>query len=502
MSSDPTGSQPGGPVQGGGAAAGWRFCFDKPAQFHYQTRSMHRALRSLAAAGMVLLAGGCAHAPVNVPLGQRDAAHGYSFHAHQRPNNLEDLLLVLTFSGGGTRAAALACGVLEELGRTRFAVAGAPRRLLDEVDVISSVSGGSVTAAAYGLYGERAFTNLAASFLKRDVQGALLSRTLNPLNWCRLGSGTFGRSDLAAEYYDKILFRGATFGDLDRQPGPFLIINATDVSTGARFDFTQSQFDLIGSDLRSYRVSRAVAASSAVPAVLTPVTLRNYGGDRGVPPDWLADVARQTNRLSERVLLHVAEVRGYLDSLNRPYLHLVDGGVADNLGLRVVLDALSLLEVVPALAPRYRLDRVTKVAVICVNAHSAPEKDWDRKPSPPGMVNLAVASAIIPIDRYSAETLALLKEKAEHWRQLTSQSRRRAAAGPEAPLSAVQFYPVVVGFAGLADRQERHYFMEQPTSFRLPATAVDRLREVGGRLLRQSPEYQQLLRDLGVGAGR
>ena len=462
---------------------------------------MNRTRRTLACAGLLLLLGGCAHAPLNAPLAQRDPTHGYFFHAHRRPNNLEDLLLVLTFSGGGTRAAALSCGVLEELARAHFDVDGSPRRLLDEVDLISSVSGGSVTAAAYGLYGDQAFTKLETGFLKRDVQGALLSRTLNPFNWCRLWSPTFGRSDLAAEYYDKILFHRATFADLDRQPGPFLIINATDVSTGARFDFTQSQFDLIGSDLRSYRVSRAVAASSAVPALLSPITLKNYAGAGGGAPDWLAAVERNTNQLSDRVLFHLAEVRSYRDGTDRPYMHLVDGGVADNLGVRVVLDALSLLEAVPGLAQRYHVDRVTKVVIISVNAQASPEKDWDRKPSPPGMIDLAVASSIIPIDRYTFETLTVLKEQVEHWRERVSQQRRETVAGSNPTPPEIRFYPVVVSFAGLADSRERRYFMEQPTSFRLPVVAVDRLREVGGRLLRQSPAYQQLLQDLGASVG-
>ena len=64
-----------------------------------------------------------------------------------------ELLLILAFSGGGTRAAAFAYGVLEELAATPVVLGGRPRRLLDEVDLISAVSGGSFTAAYYGLYG-------------------------------------------------------------------------------------------------------------------------------------------------------------------------------------------------------------------------------------------------------------------------------------------------------------------------------------------------------------
>jgi len=141
-----------------------------------------------------LLLTSCAHRPINAHLRAYTPETGYYFHTHPRTNNSDDMLFILSFSGGGTRAAALACGVLEELAKTRITQAGKPRRLLDEVDAISSVSGGSVTAAAYALYGDAAFAQLETNFLKRNVQGALVSRTANPFNWCKLLSATYGRS--------------------------------------------------------------------------------------------------------------------------------------------------------------------------------------------------------------------------------------------------------------------------------------------------------------------
>jgi NTE family protein len=102
---------------------------------------------------MVVVAIGCAHYPVNQPLKQVDPQGGYRPKYTGTPGNSEDLLLLLTFSGGGTRAAALSYGVLEELRKTEVVIDGKKRRLLDEVDGISSVSGGSFTAGYYGLFG-------------------------------------------------------------------------------------------------------------------------------------------------------------------------------------------------------------------------------------------------------------------------------------------------------------------------------------------------------------
>ena len=124
-------------------------------------------------------------------------------------------------------------------------------RLLDEVDVITGVSGGSFTALAYGLYGEKLFADYEQRFLKRDVQGEIVSRTFSPSNWGNLSSTGWGRSELAAQLYDEILFNNATFGDLNRGKGPLILASATDISTGSRFVFNQRIFDIICSDLNA-----------------------------------------------------------------------------------------------------------------------------------------------------------------------------------------------------------------------------------------------------------
>ena len=148
----------------------------------------------------VLLGSGCAHYPINAPLAAVDARTGYRFENTAFSTNSDDLLLMLAFSGGGTRAAALDFGVLEELARTSVGPPSAQHRLIDEVDLISSVSGGSFTAAYYALWGDRIFSDFEPQFLKKRVQNALRLRILAPWNTVRLFSPTFNRSDLAAEY--------------------------------------------------------------------------------------------------------------------------------------------------------------------------------------------------------------------------------------------------------------------------------------------------------------
>jgi len=288
--------------------------------------------------GVILLASvaGCAHYPVNQAVRQVDPQGGYRGRNLIDPANDEQLLLMLTFSGGGTRAAAFSYGVLETLRDTTVTIRGRQRRLLDEVDWISGVSGGSFTAAYYGLFRDRTFEDFETRFLKKNIQGDLTRAALfNPIGWGKLSSAYYDRSDLAADYYNKHVFEGKTYGDLLARKEPMIMINATDMVHGTRFSFVQDVFDAICSDLSSFPVARACAASSAVPLVLSPITLRNHAGGCGYQmPPALAETMVPPRDIASRRLDLANNMLPFLDSKQKPYIHLVDGGVADNLGLR------------------------------------------------------------------------------------------------------------------------------------------------------------------------
>ena len=108
---------------------------------------------------VLLLVSGCAHYPVNAPLSTAGSRAGYRFQNAAPQTNSDDLLLMLAFSGGGTRAAALSYSVLEELKKTEVGLPANQHPLLDDVGLISSVSGGSFTAAYYALWGDRIFSD-------------------------------------------------------------------------------------------------------------------------------------------------------------------------------------------------------------------------------------------------------------------------------------------------------------------------------------------------------
>ena len=210
-------------------------------------------VNSVLISGLVCILQSCAHYPLNAEKTQTIAAKEYRFNAEPSGKNTNSLFICLEFSGGGTRAAALSYGVLNLLHDTRITWKGVEKTLLDEVDCISSVSGGSFTAAYYGLFGDRLFTDFRTRFLEADVQRALFWQLFIPTNWIRLASPYFSRIDLAAEYYDEALFDKQTFATLTAgSRRPFIILNATNLANGERFEFTQEQFDFLASDLSTY----------------------------------------------------------------------------------------------------------------------------------------------------------------------------------------------------------------------------------------------------------
>ena len=293
--------------------------------------------------------------------------------------------------------------------------------LLDAVDVITGVSGGSFTALAYGLYGDKLFAEYEQRFLKRDVQGEIVSRSFSPSYWGKLNTTGWGRSELAAELYDEILFDGATFGDLNRGKGPLILASATDISTGSRFVFSQRVFDVICSDLNAVRLSRAASASSAVPVVLSPVTMNNYGGTcKRTLPAWekLFIDNPDPPRPAARAIRSLNAQEAFGDGVNRPYLHLVDGGVSDNVGMRAVLDALEILEALHEAGVPSPLDGARRIVVFVVNSLSSPPTNWDKSEIAPGTVDILLKSAGTPIDAFSFEAVELLKDTAAHWNTL------------------------------------------------------------------------------------
>ncbi len=469
-----------------------------------------RIVTRLLLAGCLLLLAACASFPPNPPLAQYAPDTGYWFDRLEQGDNSDDLFVVVTFSGGGTRAAALSYGVLEALRDTNITWHGRRVSLLDEVDVISSISGGSFPAAYYALYGRKIFDEFPDRFLYRPVQSDLIKLALSPVNWLRLAAPSYGRSDLAAEFYNREVFGGGTYADvIKRNRRPFVVLNATDMTTGTQFPFIQDQFDLMCSDLAGVPLARAAASSSAFPGGLTALTYQNYAGSCGYrQPAWVALAMEDHDSRVNRARTARAENRLSLaaEGPARPYIHLTDGGVADNIGLRGPLDAITSTNHPWSVLRMMNNRKIDKLVVIVVNAATNPQTDRDKTASVPGLIDTLTTAATVPLGNYTADTLDLLTATVNTFNEearlvagcKTIAAAQGAQCTPNIPAPyKVDLYPIEVAFDYIVSTEERNWFKNLPTSFELPRETIDRLRAVGKRLLREDPQFKELLKALG-----
>ena len=447
---------------------------------------------------------GCATRPVSEPIQHFDPATKYSLERPSTHPEDHQNMVLLAFSGGGTRAAAFSYGALETLRDMEVTTrSGRKLRALDEVDVITGISGGSFTALAYGLYGDKLFDEYEQRFLKRNVQGELIARVLNPFNWPALASKGWGRSELAANLYDDILFNGATFADL-KPDGPRIFVGATDLAEGTRIGFASQIFDILCADLRSFRLARAAAASSAVPVVLSSLTIDNYGGTCDYRmPAWTKMFFDNPEppRPAARTIKRLEELTVYADHTKRPYLHLVDGGVSDNIGVRGIVDVLLTFESLHEAGIATPLDRVRNIFVFVVNSLATPPNDWSLHEDPPGTLDVLIKATGTPIDRYSYDTVETLRDVQARWaalREVRDALKGMPKADPKLDFVLrapdANIYVIDVSFAVLKDAAEREYLNRLPTSFVLPDEAVDRLRAAARAAILESPEIQQLMK--------
>jgi NTE family protein len=444
---------------------------------------------AVAAASTLLAACSTLQYPVNAPLAKVDPNAGYRLQNLSRRAGGEELLVILTFSGGGSRAAALSYGVLEELSRQRIRWHGRDERLLDEVDLVYGVSGGAITAAAFSLKGDGIFDDFLPQFLERNLQEQLVDDVFSLTGLWRLNAPRYGRGEMLSERLDEAVFHGATFAELDRQRrGPFAVISATDMTIGARFDFTQEYFDLLCSDLGRFPVARAVAASSDVPLLFTPITLKNYAGSCGRPTTFEGLVATAGGSPSERRRRQqlVDDARTYQDAKRRPYVHLLDGGLADNLALRSLLDAEAFTGGPREFARALHLERVRKVLLVVVDAANDETYETDASGDVPPASRVASAVADIPIKRMSRETRLLLQDA------LASTRASLEQAGEHPP----ELYFVDVSLAAEKDAARRAALLATPTTLFLRKDDVRALRESGAQQVRDSADLRKLVQVL------
>jgi NTE family protein len=426
---------------------------------------------------------------------------GYRMSELANQHNAQDMLVLVAFSGGGKRSAAFAYGALKGMRDVMIPTRNGPRRLLDELDAISGVSGGSFTAAYYGLYREKAFGRYENDFLYRDTNANIFGIYLLPWNWTWIVEPDVGTNDFMERVYDRTMFHGATYKDLQANGLPVIAIGATDLSYGSPFLFTQEVFDVICSDLSVFPLARAVAASNGFPGLFSAVTLTNRAREcAGRRPAWRQRIAdTELEDPFSRLGVQAIALDRYLDPQKTKYLHLADGGISDNLGLRVAGSMMQNLSLSSNDLTRTGLDRFRRILIISVDGQGAQDTSVARRRATGGLFSIFGLVSGGQIDRYNFESLITVRQQ---MRELGGALKAaRCARGPVvdgAPCDDVRTELIHVALTRLPPGPDKDRLQAIPTGLTINRADVDLLVQAGQTAITTSEPLRAFLQSYPV----
>jgi NTE family protein len=466
-----------------------------------------RAGRVIASAALLTGCAGAIHnEPINAPLAadvkESDVALGRDVNTYY-----DDMVIALAFSGGGTRAAAFSFGVLQGFNDTQVQTRAANFSLIDHIDFVSGVSGGSILAAYYGLKKRAAMNDFKERFLLRNAEEGL-SMNLSLFNISKGLEGGINDPTAFPKWLDANLYGGATFKSLLFERRPTVWINASDIYNRTPFVFDRATFAALCSDLSTYPVSQAVAASAAVPVIFAPVVIQNYTGGCPLPlPNWVDRVRKDQDA--------APLIRSFADALERyhsgevKYVKLLDGGIVDNYGLAAfTVRRLAANTPYGPLEPDQAV-KLRRFLFMVVDSGRAPSGAWAQTiPGPSGAELIQAASDTATqsgaVGTYSAfhDTMDDWQDDLIKWRcRLSEAERRKYGAGPGWNCKDVRFFVGRIAFDQLGPERAAALNAVQ-TSLKLPADQVEELISAGHDALKTSPVFREFLRSVGGAPAR
>jgi NTE family protein len=442
--------------------------------------------------------------PINQPLTANPAQVDADLGADVQ-TNYDDMVVALSFSGGGTRAAAFSYGVLEGFNDTTVPTRSGPVSLLDRLDFLSGVSGGSVLAAYYGLRGRAALADFKQRFLLANAEESLQTN-LSLGNIARGLQGGVNDTTGFPVWLDAHLYNGATFKELLRRQRPRVWINASDIYNRTTFIFAPVTFSALCSDLSKYPVSLGVAASAAVPVVFAPIVIQNYpGGCPATLPGWVERARRDAN--APPLLKSYADALVRYSSGEIKYVKLLDGGLVDNYGLAgFTIARLASETPFGPLAPQEAV-KLRRFLFLIVDAGRDPSGKWAQTIPGPSGVDLITAASDTATESGALGSYSAFDDTMENWRKtlvawrcgLSEADRRKLGAPPGWNCRDVEFFISRIGFDGLPpDRTKALNSVE--TRLRLPPDQVDMLITAGRDALVANPKFRAFMGSLPGGS--
>lgn len=440
---------------------------------------------------------GCAsvhNLPVNVPAngGIVDQIHrGFKDVADQ-----DDLLIGLSFSGGGTRAAAFSYGVLSEF--DQIPVPRAQDKLLDRLDFISGVSGGSVTAAYFGLKKRAALSDFRELFLLQNAEEGL-NTTLSLATMGRALGGGINDQQGFTRWLDTHLFHGATYGQFREVGPPRVWINASDIYNRVPFVFDATAFTAICSDLTKFPLSNAVAASAAVPVAFAPIVVRAYPDTCTDPlPRW---VARSVADRSASPMLRssASAILRYREG-KVPYIKLLDGGLVDNYGLAAMTIARESSDTPYGPLTPQQAVKLRRSMFLVVDAKAGVSGNWVQTVDGPNGVDLVKAAIDTTMDASVGASYTAFERTMSDWQSalvkwrcgLSAADRARYGVRPGWNCHDLKFFVGRIGFDQL-DPARAAELDKVPTRFNLPQQQVDEVIAAGRDAARINPTLKAFL---------
>jgi NTE family protein len=454
------------------------------------------------AAAAVLLVAGCGHVqnlPINQPVADANAGLDEILRDRDPDAREDDLIVGLAFSGGGTRAAAFSFGVLKEMANAQVTVRGRRVSLIDHIDFITGVSGGAVPAAYYGLKRRDALVDFRERFLIRDAEESL-NTAVSLGNIGKALGGGINEDTRFRTWLDANLFEGATFSSLLTERRPRIWINATDIYSGTPFVFGKTAFSAICSDLASYPIASAVAASAAVPLVFAPIIVEAYPDRCNARlPAWIEKALSNPN--APPLLRAFAQgIARYRDGTVK-YIKLLDGGLVDNFGLSGFTIGRESSEVPYGPLTQTQAARLRRILFLVVDAGQAPQGDWARVlegPSGADLINAVTGAALSASVRasYSAfdSTMSAWRTAIIGWRCALPAAQAQRLRGSVGPWNCrdLKIYVGRISFDQL-DPERAKRLGAVVTRFKLPVETVDDLIAAGGEALTRNPKYREFL---------
>lgn len=458
--------------------------------------------RVTSAAALALLLAACAsvgNLPINQPTDDTRAGlpEGRPSEASE-----DDMLVGLAFSGGGTRAAAFSFGVLRGLDRVTVPHRGQREPFAEHIDFITGVSGGSVTAAYFGLKRRAALADFRERFLVRDAEESLRT-SFNLANLARAAGGGVNEDAPFRAWLDANLFDGARFSHLLTERRPRVWINATDIYNRTPFVFGKTAFSAMCSDLAGYPIAGAVAASAAVPVAFAPVVIETFP-DRcsaGLP-EWIRR-ARGSRTASPLLRSYADGIGRYRDGSIK-YVKLLDGGLVDNFGLSGFTIARESAEQPYEPMTRSEAVKLRRILFLVVDSGRGPQGDWARKLDGPSGTELVMAVTDAALDANVRSSYTAFEATMTNWR--ADLVRWRCGLKPaevqrlrgSTPLWNCRDVKLFIGRLSFDqfDPPRAARLNAVPTRFKLPPETVDELIAAGGEALSASPTFKAFLGSL------